>query len=52
MQAMTTTLTCTSTGWRRGVSGLTAGTTYFFRVQVLTMTGEGDWSQIVSLLVK
>ena len=28
------------------------GTTYYFRVQVLTMTGGGDWSQIVSLLVK
>jgi hypothetical protein len=37
---------------KTGVSGLTAGTTYFFRVQVLTMTGEGDWSQIVALLVK
>jgi len=37
---------------KTGVSGLTAGTTYYFRVQVLTMTGEGDWSQIVSLLVK
>jgi hypothetical protein len=37
---------------KTGVSGLTAGTLYYFRVQVLTMTGEGDWSQIVSLLVK
>jgi len=37
---------------KTGVSGLTAGTTYYFRVQVLTMTGEGDWSQIVSLLVR
>jgi hypothetical protein len=37
---------------KTGVSGLTAGTTYYFRVQVLTMTGGGDWSQIVSLLVK
>jgi hypothetical protein len=37
---------------KTGVSGLTAGTTYYFRVQALTMTGEGDWSQIVSLMVK
>jgi len=37
---------------KTGVSGLTAGTTYYFRVQALTKTGEGDWSQIVSLMVK
>ena len=37
---------------KTGVSGLTAGTVYYFRVQALTKTGEGDWSQIVSLMVK
>lgn len=37
---------------KTGVSGLTVGTTYYFRVQVLTMTGESDWSQVVSLVVK
>ena len=33
------------------VHGLTVGTTYYFRYQVVTRTGVGDWSQIVSLLV-
>ena len=37
---------------KTGVSGLTAGTTYFFRSQALTPKGEGDWGQMVSLLVK
>jgi hypothetical protein len=38
---------------RTGVSGLTAGTTYYFRSQALTPKGgEGDWGQVVSLLVK
>ena len=33
------------------VAGLTAGTTVQFRYQALTKDGEGNWSQIVSLLV-
>jgi hypothetical protein len=37
---------------KTGVSGLTAGTTYYFRVQPVTRTGAENWSQIVSLLVK
>jgi len=37
---------------KTGVSGLTVGTTYYFRVQALTMTGETDWTQVVSLVVK
>jgi hypothetical protein len=38
---------------KTGVSGLTAGTTYFFRSQALTPKGgEGNWGQVVSLLVK
>jgi hypothetical protein len=38
---------------KTGVSGLTAGTTYYFRSQALTPKGgDGDWGQIVSLLVK
>jgi hypothetical protein len=36
---------------KTGASGLTAGTVYFFRVQVLLPTGEQNWTQIVSLLV-
>jgi hypothetical protein len=32
-------------------SGLTAGTVYFFRVQILLPKGEENWSQVVSLLV-
>ena len=35
-----------------GVSGLTAGTQYYFRVQPLTTGGVGDWSQTVTLIVK
>jgi hypothetical protein len=37
---------------KTGVSGLTAGTTYYFRMQALVATGEENWSQIVTLLVK
>ena len=37
---------------KAGVSGLTAGTLYFFRVQSVTSAGVGDWSQTVSLIVK
>jgi hypothetical protein len=38
---------------KTGVSGLTSGTTYYFRSQALTPKGgEGDWGQIVALLVK
>jgi hypothetical protein len=38
---------------KTGVSGLTSGTTYYFRSQALTPKGgEGDWGQVVSLLVK
>ena len=37
---------------KTGVSGLTAGTTYYFRVQPVTRTGAESWSQIVTLLVK
>jgi hypothetical protein len=37
---------------KTGVSGLTSGALYYFRMQPLTPTGEGDWTQIVSLLVK
>jgi hypothetical protein len=38
---------------KTGVSGLTAGTTYYFRSQALTPKGgDGDWGQVVSLLVK
>ncbi len=38
---------------KTGVSGLTAGTTYYFHSQALTPKGgEGNWGQIVSLLVK
>jgi|HubBroStandDraft_6_1064221.scaffolds.fasta_scaffold370626_1 hypothetical protein len=34
------------------ISGLTAGTTYYFRYQVLTSEGLGDWSQIVSYMAR
>jgi hypothetical protein len=34
------------------VSGLTAGTVYYFRVQPLIATGEENWSQVISMLVK
>jgi hypothetical protein len=37
---------------KTGVSGLTSGTTYYFRVQPVTRTGAANWSQIVSLIVK
>jgi hypothetical protein len=37
---------------KTGVSGLTPATTYFFRVQGLISTGEGNWSDPVSFLVK
>jgi hypothetical protein len=37
---------------KTGLSGLTAGTTYYFRMQALTRTGTQNWSQVVSLLVK
>jgi hypothetical protein len=37
---------------KAGVSGLTAGTQYFFRVQAVTDSGVGDWSQLVALIVK
>jgi hypothetical protein len=38
---------------KTGVSGLTSGTIYYFRGQALTPKGgEGDWGQIVFLLVK
>ncbi len=34
------------------VTGLTAGTTVQFRVRAVTKSGESDWSQPVSLIVK
>ena len=37
---------------KTGVSGLMTATLYYFRVQVLTITGEQDWSQVASLVVK
>jgi hypothetical protein len=37
---------------KTGIAGLTAGTTYYFRVQSVTKDGLGNWSQIVSLMVK
>jgi hypothetical protein len=37
---------------KTGISGLTSGTLYYFRMQPLTPSGEGDWTQIVSLVVK
>jgi hypothetical protein len=36
---------------KAGVSGLTSGTVYYFRVQALTTAGEANWSQIVSTMV-
>jgi hypothetical protein len=33
------------------VVGLTVGTTYSFRVRPVTLTGEGNWTQVVSLNV-
>ena len=37
---------------KAGVSGLTAGTLYYFRVQPLLPTGEQNWSDMVSFIVK
>ena len=37
---------------RTTVQGLPVGTTCSFRFRALTRTGEGDWSQIVTYLVK
>jgi hypothetical protein len=37
---------------KAGVSGLTAGTVYYFRVQPLLPTGEQNWSDLVSFMVK
>jgi uncharacterized protein (DUF2126 family) len=37
---------------KTGVPGLTAGTTYYFRVQTVTRTGAENWSQIIALVVK
>jgi hypothetical protein len=34
------------------VSGLTAGSTVMFRYRAVIKSGEGDWSQVVSLIVK
>jgi hypothetical protein len=36
---------------KTGVSGLTAGSTYYFRVQSVIPTGVENWSQVVSLVV-
>jgi len=33
------------------VGGLTVGTTHYFRVRPVTLTGEGNWTQVVSLNV-
>ena len=37
---------------RTVVTGLTAGSTVMFRYRAVTKTGEADWSQSVSLIVK
>jgi hypothetical protein len=37
---------------KTGISGLTAGTLYYFRVQPVIRTGAENWSQIVALIVK
>ena len=37
---------------RTTIVGLPAGTTVLFRVQPVSKTGEGDWSQVISHLVK
>jgi hypothetical protein len=37
---------------KTGFAGLTAGTQYYFRVQPVTDSGVGDWSQVVALMVK
>jgi hypothetical protein len=36
---------------KTGMSGLTPVTRYYFRYRTFTKSGEGDWSQVVSLLV-
>jgi hypothetical protein len=36
---------------KTSISGLTAGTIYYFRVQSLIKTGEQNWSQVVYVLV-
>jgi hypothetical protein len=36
---------------KTGMTGLTPVTRYYFRYRTFTKSGEGDWSQIVSLLV-
>jgi hypothetical protein len=37
---------------KTSLSGLTSATTYYFRVQALLRTGQGNWGEIVSFLVK
>ena len=37
---------------KTGLSGLTSGTTYYFRFQTFSRAGLSDWSQVVSFLVK
>jgi hypothetical protein len=34
------------------ITGLTPATTYYFRFRPVTKDGEGDWSQVASLIVK
>ena len=34
------------------IVGLTPGSTVVFRYRAVTKTGEGDWSQVVSLIIK
>ena len=36
---------------KTSLTGLTAGTTYYFRVQILSKAGEANWSQVVALMV-
>jgi hypothetical protein len=37
---------------KTGISGMTAGTQYYFRAQAVTSAGVGDWSQVVTMMVK
>jgi hypothetical protein len=37
---------------KTGIAGLTAATTYYFRVQPVKPAGVGEWSQTVVLVVK
>jgi hypothetical protein len=37
---------------KTGVSGLTPATLYYFRVQPLLRTGEQNWSEVISMVVK